>query len=246
MAKHLLSLILGIILLTKELCVIAAPEIVSVDSSSKSVPNFLMKECISRFSNLAPDVHVTINNTPVVEDYSKSIADLTALSANTRPNQNNLGLTTFEYGLSTESGLTLITDPATGVSCGIPSVKATLNMKSHRVYIASEFLTNYCLFNYVRKHEYTHVAINNRELYSTANYLKSDLTSYFKNKIFVGHRDTMTSKFNSSISSFWAPTTIEQMQANVKPMHRLIDTPAEYAKVNRACGGAVLQYINHP
>lgn len=213
----------------------AAPEIILMNSSVHPPKEFIAA-CIAALPG--SKVIVKYHDSPVNESYAYSVKDL---SKKNDTKQNHLGVTVFQYGSSFSYSSKGIKDPTTGLSCTSLSIESELSMKDHNVYIAKDFLNNSCLFNYIRSHEYVHVSINRKAIIDSASVLKAEMDAQFSNKLYIGDSRDISAKYESSIKQYWEPR-VKSLQNQVMDLHKIIDTPAEYAKVLSACNGSIKNY----
>lgn len=106
----------------------------------------------------SPSVTVVYDDFAVVEDYRKTVSELTALAGGaTARNHNVYGLTVAEPRIDYQVTARLVT-AADGSTCVAPDVLVRAGFRALTVYLASE-IHDRCRLEAIREHEYEHVAV---------------------------------------------------------------------------------------
>ena len=185
--------------------------------------------------------HTTFNVTasPIVVKRSDelSVAELTKLGPPHFAADRTVGLTRGE--LSSESNIEVngVSDPSDGRVCVRPRVQVRLAL-SPEVYVASEYRDAACRHAALVEHEEKHVAVYQHFLSAAAPRLRAELALALGNKVtyassMADAQSALKGKVTAVLSSFHV-----RMQKEIAEAQGMVDTPEEYARVDRQCGGA--------
>lgn len=198
------------------------------------------QQCELRLPNTR--VEVTALPGKLTYDFSRSMAGLTNSAARQRTlGQVVLGLTESKVETNMAWGNNLLLDPEGKGSCMRPTLRLTLNIPQV-VSVAREFPRGSCAYNDIMRHELLHVQANQAHAEATALYLQKELTQFFGNKVFYGDEAELLAQLREAITQSWLPLVKTKMD-EVNRQHNLIDSPAEYAKNEFVCGGAISREI---
>lgn len=214
---------------------LAAPSVVVIDKSILTLPDNVLADCIELADKLQVKV-VPVDMEPSLRN-DESVRVLSG-ATQSKGNQRTLGVTRSSYQIAMEYSLNSVSVKGTKGACSVPSITVYLNQANHEVSIGREFSPNTCLFNHIKHHEYVHVAINKKGLYDSTAILTRELQQQFKDKVFVGKPDTLANMLDESMRGYWT-IRASQLHANVMKLHKVLDSPAEYAKNQSVCNGSL-------
>lgn len=206
---------------------IGSPTINSVTESN------IVKQC----QNLPQTIEVDADFPNVQYAYDYSLAELNA--THNKIGTDIAGLTYVAAYMETDN---LYPQVQIGnLFCMKPTLKYTIGFKQIIVFIAHEFTTDECEFNFVLTHEMGHVKINYNYIQLAQKQYQDYLNETFKDKFFIGTKEeieqeiVLLNSFKERITDNYS--ILEQEQKN-------FDSPEEYAKANTACGGSLIEKIN--
>ena len=190
---------------------------------------------------LAPtQVAVTFKPGEVVEDLTKSIAELTALQNKNGPTSpvRAIGLTHADYRFNSSARVNVITDHDTGLSCGRPRIEVTLGVAPQTVYVAREFPPGTCAHQKILEHEQRHVEVDQAHVEAAAELLQAKMASFYGNRIMFGQAQTLTDQVFADVENRWTRVARRRFEeGNAK--HRAIDSPESYRRYRSMCEGAL-------
>lgn len=185
-------------------------------------------------------VKVEVQEAPIVEDRSLSIADITARRSKSKPALGNrsLGVTIHEVKTQWDAGSAMLGSDRVPIVCLRPQIKLTLINNAHTVYVAREYPYGSCAYNAVREHEERHVRANHLALWRMAQQFESELRTYYGNTIYYGNRNELNKWLSDSFVNNWQPR-LRALRDDSHHIHDGIDTKEEYMRVNQMCNGEV-------
>ena len=196
-----------------------------------------------------PQITMHSSAVPLKFDYSLPYRQLSSLAGRSGTSANSkfgpvLGLAQVNFGEEAEFGLLMQSLPNGGWCAIVQSVVFRLSFTERRVMIAREIPKNTCIGKEVLAHEMSHIRADEQWLDLMMPRLKSAMS-----RALAAQRPTRHSSRDAAVNA--ARKSIEQ--ARRKTMASLladrdrrqsaIDTPAEYRRVTRSCGGEVEQYV---
>lgn len=204
--------------------------------------NRFLAECNAR---LAPS-KIEVRTTPVswVQSDRASVKELTAKSstANRSAGFSTLGLATSQFSMSSQWGTNWMIHSSGQYSCTRPHLTVELSAGTQLVEIASEFAGNPCVRRHILEHELRHVHANQRQLESTARMLRAEMQNAMGVELFHGDHRTLRTQMEHSLATEWTVLAQEHFK-QVNSAHSQIDAPAEYARNNVVCDGAVAKVL---
>ena len=211
------------------------------------IPEKVISSCES---NLPPvKVIVSVKDSPIVETNDMSVRALTsaALTSN-NPHGNHyvLGLTTIELSWQANAQYKSYEFSSPNIRCARSEIKIDLAVLYHKVQIANEIAPKSCEYNFVREHEYRHVKLNQENIKHYAREIATEFQDHFQSKIYYGSPDKVEKAVRNEIDKNWLPfvgRTAKKLEKEGNDRHKLIDTPAEYAKANVACSGNIARIL---
>lgn len=216
-------------------------------NKSVRVPETFAAECERNFPK--SEVKISVKEGLITESNQESIRSLTALAQKTKithaDQHRSLGLTALElsWGIDAEFKSLSLNNR---MHCARPTIKIELEVVNHLVRIAKEFAPKSCEYNFVREHEYKHVRLNKKNIKRYAKAVVDAVNERFPNPILYGSSEKVTGKMQSMMDNELLPFIKEvtaKMEREGIELHKLIDTPEEYAKGNKVCGGNISRII---
>lgn len=228
-----------LLLTTAALTTACAPEAPS-PAQVAAAPVSFEQQCELRLP--ATRVEVVALPGKLTYDLSRSMKGLTQKGARQRTlGQVVLGLTESKVETNMTWGNSLLLHPHKKSACLRPALKLTLNIPQV-VSVAREFSEGTCAFNDILRHELLHVQANQAHAETTARYMQEELTKFFGNRVFYGEEGELTAQLKEALAQSWLPLAKAKMD-EVSKRHNVIDSPAEYAKNEFVCDGAISRAI---
>ncbi|MFC0253989.1 hypothetical protein [Massilia consociata] len=175
-------------------------------------------------------------------DNSLGFRSLTVMKGRTRPGQVVLGLTRTESRVSINVGGRLLTDPGSGYECIAPHIEVRLTYPPIVVYISREFRPGSCAYEEVLAHEMRHLNTYLDHLPRAEARVRAALAQRFENKPLYARIGQAQSLLQREIDRGWMPYIKSEM-AKVEALQADIDSPQEYARLGKVCGGEVQSLI---
>ncbi|SFC15506.1 hypothetical protein [Massilia yuzhufengensis] len=175
-------------------------------------------------------------------DNSIGYRSLTAMKGGARAGQVVLGLTRTESRVSINVGGRLLSDPASGYECIAPHIEVGLVYPPIVVYVSREFAPGSCAYDEVLAHEKRHLAAYLDYLPKAEARVRLALERRFADKPLyarIGHAQGLLQR---EIDRSWMPYIKSEM-AKVEALQAAIDSPQEYARLGKVCGGEVQSLI---
>lgn len=196
-----------------------------------------------------PRVKVTPQIAPLVRDNGRTIAELATIPGRApgpagRSNGHILGLAHARYG--EESQFRAMFRPLPGGDvCGAPaSLAVTFGFQERRLYVARELPRESCIHGEVLRHEMKHIAVDEALLKEFIPRIQQRLEAVVE-RIGAVRRRTQ----EQAMAAIRQPidTALKQvMQEFTRERDRRqkqVDSPEEYARVSRSCGGELARYL---
>lgn len=163
---------------------------------------------------------------------------LTAMKGRTRPGQVVLGLTRTESRVSINVGGRLLADEASGYECIAPHIEIKLYYPPIVVYISREFRPGTCAYEEVLAHEMRHLNAYLDYLPRAEARVRTALARRFEDKPLYARIGNAQNLLQREIDRGWMPYIKSEM-AKVESVQAEIDSPQEYARLGKVCGGEV-------
>lgn len=171
-------------------------------------------------------------------DNTVGFRSLTAMKGQARAGQVVLGLTRTESIVSINVGGRLLTDPASGYECIAPHIEIKLYYPPIVVYVSREFRPGSCAYEEVLAHEMRHLNAYLDYLPKAEARVRLALARRFEDKPLYARIGQAQSLLQREIDRGWMPYIKSEM-AKVEALQAAIDSPQEYARLGKVCGGAV-------
>lgn len=172
----------------------------------------------------------------------RTVDDLTQLQRLPQDGARTLGLTEVRLGTSIQYKASTLQRRGEALTCMRPSIVVTLSLDPHVVSVASEFEDDSCAHRHILAHEMRHVEVNRLTLESAAQHMREGMRSSFGNKVYYGEPAELQERLTRHIREQWLPWVDTQMKHTMQ-RHREIDTPEEYARNQKVCGGEIARVL---
>ncbi|MDC8756081.1 hypothetical protein [Janthinobacterium fluminis] len=171
-------------------------------------------------------------------DTHLSYRSLTAMKGGARANTYVLGLTKTESRVAIGLDGPMLQDPASGYECVAPHITVKLYYAPIVIYIGREFEAGSCAYNEILAHELHHMKTYLDHLPKVEVVVRAALAARFEAKPLYAPRGTAKDALAREIDSGWMPYIKAEM-AKVEVLQAAIDSPQEYARLGKACDGAI-------
>jgi hypothetical protein len=175
-------------------------------------------------------------------DNTVGFRSLTVMKGRARPGQYVLGLTRTESHVSINVGGRLLSDPASGYECIAPHIEIKLTYPPIVMYVSREFRPGSCAYEEVLAHEMRHLNAYLDYLPKAESRVRLALERRFENKPLYARIGQAQSLLQREIDRGWMPYIKSEM-AKVEALQAAIDSPQEYARLGKVCGGEVQSLI---
>ncbi len=175
-------------------------------------------------------------------DNTVGFRSLTVMKGQARPGQVVLGLTRTESIVSINVGGRLLTDPASGYECIAPHIEIKLYYPPIVVYVSREFRPGSCAYEEVLAHEMRHLNTYLDYLPQAEARVRQALERRFEDKPLYARIGQAQSLLQREIDRGWMPYIKSEM-AKVEALQAAIDSPQEYTRLGKVCGGEVQSLI---
>jgi hypothetical protein len=136
----------------------------------------------------------------------------------------------------------LLQDPASGYECVAPQISVQLTYVPVKIYVGSEFPVGTCGYKEILAHEMRHMEAYMAHLPKVERTVGAALAKRFEGKPLYAPAGTARSALAFEIDSGWLPYIKAEM-AKVEAVQAQIDSPAEYARLGKACGGEIQRIL---
>ncbi|WEF33654.1 hypothetical protein [Pseudoduganella chitinolytica] len=167
---------------------------------------------------------------------------LTAMKGVASRNQFVLGLTRTESRVQIGLAGQMLQDPASGYECVAPKITVQLTYEPVKIYVGSEFPAGTCGYQEILAHEMRHMQAYMAHLPKVEKSVSAALAKRFEGKPLYAPAGTARAALAFEIDSGWLPYIKAEM-AKVEAVQAQIDSPAEYARLSRACGGEIQKIL---
>lgn len=123
----------------------------------------------------------------------------------------------------------------------VTKLNAVIGYRDITVLIAKEFPEGSCAFDHIMTHEQRHITVNRELLLEYVPIIQEKLTSFLKlyGMSIVADPDYAEKLLRYNVNKIFQESTDQILQENMR-RQRLIDTPEEYARNNKVCGGDIV------
>ncbi len=171
-------------------------------------------------------------------DNTVGYRSLTVMKGRALPGQVVLGLTRTESHVSIRVGGRLLADPASGYECIAPQIEVTLYYPPIVVYVSREFAPHSCPYREVLAHEMRHLETYLGHLPQAEARVRAALERRFEGKPLYARAGQAQALLQREIDRGWMPYIKNEM-GRVEALQAAIDSPQEYARLGKVCGGEV-------
>ena len=171
-------------------------------------------------------------------DNTVGYRSLTVMKGRARPGQVVLGLTRTESIVSINVGGRLLSDPASGYECIAPHIEIKLYYPPIVVYVSRELRPGSCAYEEVLAHEMRHLNAYLDYLPKAEARVRLALARRFEDKALYARVGQAQDLLQREIDRGWMPYIKSEM-AKVEGLQAAIDSPQEYARLGKVCGGEV-------
>ena len=169
-------------------------------------------------------------------DTHLSYRALTVMKGVAPANTYVAGLTRTEARIAIDLGGPLLQDSVSGYECVAPKINVKLYYSPVVIYIAREIPAGSCAYQEVLTHEMRHMKTYMDSLPRVEAVVRAALAQRFENKPLYAPSGTAMSALEHEVDSGWMPYIKAEM-AKVEVQQAAIDSPAEYARLGKVCGG---------
>ncbi len=171
-------------------------------------------------------------------DTHLSYRSLTAMKGAARANTFVLGLTRTESRVAVGLDGPMLLDPVSGYECVAPQITVKLYYAPIVIYIGREFESGSCAYKEIMAHELRHMNTYLEHLPRVEAVVRVALARRFEAKPLYAPRGSARNALASEINTGWLPFIKAEM-ARVEVLQAAIDSPAEYARLGKACNGEI-------
>lgn len=170
------------------------------------------------------------------DDYGVSLRTLSRMDERPSRRHRTIGLTQAHLGYEFTLESKGIEDRRGGRVCARPSVKLVFSTAPMTVYVAREFAGDDCRRSAIRDHELRHVAVYAAYLDELAARARRELPGVFGSAVVhaadaAAAQQTMRTRLHSFMQGF-----MKTSYAELRARQAEVDTPEEYARLERRCG----------
>jgi hypothetical protein len=149
-----------------------------------------------------------------------------------------LGLTHTESRVQIGLDGPMLQDRASCYECVAPQIKVELTYAPVRIYVGNEFPPGTCGYEVILAHEMRHMQTYMDHLPRVEKIVRDALAKRFEAKPLYAPAGTARSALAHEINSGWMPFIKAEM-SKVELLQNQIDSPAEYARLSKACSGEI-------
>ncbi|HAT33577.1 MAG TPA: hypothetical protein DCW29_22865 [Janthinobacterium sp.] len=171
-------------------------------------------------------------------DTRLSYRELTAMKGGARANTFVLGLTQTESQVRIGVDGPMLDDPVSGYECVAPRIAVTLYYAPIVIYVGHEFPPGGCAYGEILKHELRHMKTYMDNLPRVEKLVRAALARRFKAEPLYAPRGSAKAALASEVDTGWLPYIKGEM-GKVEVLQAAIDSPQEYARLGKACGGEI-------
>jgi hypothetical protein len=175
-------------------------------------------------------------------DNGYSLHGLSRMKGDRAPGSYVLGLTRTESRVGLKVQGRLLSDPASGYECVAPQLEITLSYPPIIVYVGREFVPGSCAYREILAHELRHLDAYQRFLPQAEKIVGDALARRFHGKPLYAPAGQARALLQQELDTGWMPFIKTEM-ARVERIQAAIDTPQEYARLGKVCGGEVQSLI---
>jgi hypothetical protein len=167
---------------------------------------------------------------------------LTAMKGVASRNDFVLGLTRTESMVQLGVDGQMLQDATSGYECIAPRLTVQLTYAPVKIYVGNEFPAGSCGYKEILAHEMRHMQAYMDHLPKVEKTVAAALAKRFGGKPFYAPSGTARTALSFEIDSGWLPYIKAEM-AKVEAVQARIDSPAEYARLAKVCGGEIQKIL---
>jgi hypothetical protein len=175
-------------------------------------------------------------------DNTLSLRELAQMKRVATPDSYVLGLTRTESRVSVAVGGPILQDVASGYECVAPRIEVKLYYVPIVVYVGREFAPGSCAHREILAHEMRHLKTYLDHLPKVETTVRAALDRRFAGKPLYAPTGRASALLQSELNGGWMAFIKGQME-KVEPLQAAIDTPQEYGRLGKVCGGEVQSLI---
>lgn len=175
-------------------------------------------------------------------DNSHSFHGLSAMKGDRLPGSYVLGLTRTESRVAIGVQGRMLSDPVSGYECVAPRLEVKLSYLPIIVYIGREFAPGTCSYREILAHEMRHLDIYLKFMPQAEKSVGAALARRFQGKPLYAPAGQARAMLQRELDTGWMPFIKNEM-VKVERMQAAIDSPQEYARLGKICGGEVQSLI---
>jgi hypothetical protein len=173
----------------------------------------------------------------VVDDDTRSEAELTRLHVLAPSQYRTMGLTLTRVGHEATVAFTGVSDTTRGRSCFRTHVQVELFMRPLTVHVAREIAADACLRAVIHEHEMQHVAVYEAHLHAAAAELVQVLPAEFGDHVHYADDEAGAQRALQARLAQFLAGHLQRSSRELEAAQRAIDSPEEYARIAAACNG---------
>jgi hypothetical protein len=175
-------------------------------------------------------------------DNSRSIRELAQMKRAVAQGSYVLGLTRTESQVAVSAGGDMLQDPASGYECVAPRIEVKLYYVPIVVYVGREFAPGSCAYREILAHEMRHLKTYLDHLPKVEARVRAALAKRFEGKPLYAPTGQASELLHRELNGSWMAFIKGEME-KVEPLQAAIDTPQEYGRLGKVCGGEVQSLI---
>lgn len=175
-------------------------------------------------------------------DTTVSFRQLGQMKRTVAPNSYVLGLTRAESRVGVGGGGKILQDPASGYECVAPRIEVNLYYMPIVVYVGREFAPGTCAHREILAHEMRHLQAYRDHLPKVEVTVRAALMKRFAAKPLYAPAGQAQGLLQRELDTGWLAFIKAELE-KVEPLQAAIDSPAEYARLGKVCGGEVQSLI---
>jgi hypothetical protein len=175
-------------------------------------------------------------------DNTVAVRQLGQMKRTATPNSYVLGLTRTESRVSVGAGGAILQDPASGHECVAPRIEVKLYYVPIVIYVGREFVPGSCAYREILAHEMRHLKIYLDHLPKVEGKVRAALARRFEGKPLYAPSGQAGALLQRELNGGWMAFIKGEME-KVEPLQAAIDTPQEYGRLGKVCGGEVQSLI---
>lgn len=182
---------------------------------------------------------------PYIENRYSYLAITRRAAALARPGRSVLGLTEVHLKHELRLRSETETERPSGRGCLRAEIEVRLALSPFIIYVGNEFAPSSCAYDEILAHEQRHADTYRRYLAQEAAELEALLTRRFAGparELSAGQLPWAGKSLQNELTTTLSAFT-RDAEARVEKAQAAIDSPEEYARVGKACGGEIRRQI---